>query len=362
MFELIAMTLDTLPYAGRIGLLSALLATALYGFGRLVRHHPSVQLRVLYAKAAAVALLGVPAMVALLGIQMPVYVDQAEAFDTPLPGQVASALLLVWLLGSVVALWRLGKRLREPVAASEDLNTKLGKRLGHWCTRLSMSAPTVRMQTGAEPARLYRRTILLPAAAANWPTGAQDVLLLLQLALVRERVWSWQFYACVVVAIYWPLPLVKALFTDLADDFAAQSAGLARAAYRDPDGWRRDLKKLRQRYETLSAGGDEPSGQVGADSGVLVVRAALPEADNATDSALPSGRTRRDAIRRRNARNFDPYERVYWLIAVASLVVCVGTTLTIQQASPEFEPQFLKVRWQDQMQRRLTDAPDAALY
>ena len=51
----------------------------------------------------------------------------------------------------------------------------------------------------------------------------------------------------------------------------------------------------------------------------------------------------------------NPYEQAYWLIAVASILVCVATTLTIRQAPPEFEPQYLNVKWQDQMMRRMFD-------
>ena len=59
--------------------------------------------------------------------------------------------------------------------------------------------------------------------------------------------------------------------------------------------------------------------------------------------------------RRRRAKVRDPYEQVYWLIAVASIMVGIASTLTLVQAPPEFDPQHLNVKWQDKMMRRLWD-------
>jgi hypothetical protein len=59
------------------------------------------------------------------------------------------------------------------------------------------------------------------------------------------------------------------------------------------------------------------------------------------------------AHRREKVR--DPYEQAYWLIAVASILIGVATTLTQVPAAPEFERGYLNIKWQDQMLPRLRD-------
>ena len=51
----------------------------------------------------------------------------------------------------------------------------------------------------------------------NWPMGIVDVMLLQQLAQVKQNSWRWLLFGRVVQAIYWPAPWVGRLVDDLAE-------------------------------------------------------------------------------------------------------------------------------------------------
>ena len=48
------------------------------------------------------------------------------------------------------------------------------------------------------------------------------------------------------------------------------------------------------------------------------------------------------------------------LIASSVAAAVLLTALTVEQRSPEFEPQFLQIRWQDRLGPRLADPPEFA--
>lgn len=372
-FELTAMALDTLPTIGRGMILAVLLSIALYGVSRGIRNHPSQVMQLYYRKAAILVLVLVPVLVSLFGLEMPVYVEQAQQFHTPIPALVSYGLALVWAAGFLWGLLRLGRSYKSTQQAIAPLSSvsetsDIDKRAQHWQVRLALQpGPEIRVG-GSQGGWQGAGVVVLPNAVRHWPVGQLDTLLLLQLAAYQQRCWLWLLSARLVSALYWPLPWVKSLFGEFDHALVANTASLARAAYRDPEGWRRDLRKLRDRYETL-----EPVPTAGtlalavyppaAEAGEMqpVPPALAPvgiESRNHAEAAVGDPLVAWAATReRREARNFDPYERVYWLVAIASVVVSVGTTLTIKQASPEFEPGFLNIRWHDQMGRRLTDKP-----
>ena len=362
LFTNIAMALDTLPAEGRVLLLALLLTVALYGFNRLLADADAT-LRVLFGKGALMALVLVPAGVYLLGVQVPVPVEQLQRYDTPWPAYVVWALLSVWLLGALVQLVRLALEWRRSaglVAELPEANSKIGSRIGHWTQRLNLpitvevrcEGAEVPWHVGSMPRQPAQ--VVLPAAALNWPVGVVDVMLLEQLAMLKQSAWRWMFAGRVIAALYWPSPWVARMAADLAQVLVQPGLGLARAAYRDPEGFRRDLKQLRQRAQTLQpVGGDGLYGSVLrlANDGRYEDVAPAPVSEDATAASFEGKWA--GTKRRRAAKVRDPYEQAYWLIAVASIVVGVATTLTLKQAAPEFEPRFLNIKWQDQMVRRI---------
>ena len=161
-------------------------------------------------------------------------------------------------------------------------------------------------------------------------------------------------------AIYWPITWVATLLQQLTQHLQWPGLKLAAAAYRDPEGWQRDLRNLFKRTSTLKAVGTPVAGKI--------VRLPNDGEESASGSsgeaAMPEqkGNSFEDKFARtklkKRAKETDPYEQVYWLIAVASIVVGIASTLTVVQAPPEFEPQRLNIKWQDQMARRLRDFYD----
>ncbi len=359
-FTNIAMALDTLPAEGRMLLLALLLTVALYGFNRLLADADPT-LRVLFGKGALTALVLVPAGVYLLGVQVPVPVEQMRRYDTPWPAYVVWALLSVWLLGAVAQLVRLAAEWRRSSRMVADLpaaNPKISDRVGHWTRRLNLpitvavrcDGAEVPWHVGAMPGRPAQ--VVLPAAARNWPVGVVDVMLLEQLAMLKQSAWRWMFAGRVIAALYWPTPWVARMAADLAQVLVLPGLGLAQAAYRDPEGFQRDLKQLRQRAETLQTVDGDVRGvlRLANDGSYALVEPRVVSEDTAAASFEGKWAGTK---RRRAAKVRDPYEQAYWLIAVASIVVGVATTLTLKQAAPEFEPRFLNVKWQDQMVRRI---------
>jgi len=365
----LAMALDTLPVAGRLMLLAALLSGALYGFVRVLPDEAGSGLNVLYRKGALGALLFVPLGVYLFGVQVPVRVDQMVRLDTQAPSYFVYVLGIVWALGAcfhLVKLWRDLGATRRAAAAVEGAPLSMAGRVAHWQQRLNLKSEVRLCCGGAEqgwhvhPFAIGRPvSIVLPAASRNWPSGLLDVQVLVQLAQVNQRGWRWLVYGRVIQALYWPTPWVASLVRQLVRHLDIPAHKLAAAAYRDHDGWTRDARNLTKRGSTLQAIEEPCTG--------AWVRLA-----NTGEVWVPPPRERGEVgpgeatfahkwavtLKRKRAKERDPYEQAYWLIAVACLVVGVATTLTVVEAPPEFEPRYLNIKWQDQMMRRMHDYYD----
>ncbi|CAE7149479.1 GALNS [Symbiodinium necroappetens] len=321
----IAMALDTLPDYGRVMLLAFLLTLVLYGFTRLLPGDMGSTLQVLYRKGALLALLGVPMAVYLINVQVPVPVDEYQSYSTPVPGYLAGVFLLIWLMGVFY-------HLRIAVGVVQQTTTALSEHTG-----------------GAEQA---------------WHVGLVDVLLLSQLAQLKQSTWRWLVFGRLVQALYWPAPWVSELVQQLAQHLVEPAERLAASAYRDNEGWARDVRKLIKRTDTLQ---DIPAletrGLLRTPSRGVHWLPPKPQVDRVRVDGVVFEEKWAGTKRRRKDKIRDPYEQAYWLIAVASIVVGVSTTLTVVQRAPEFEPKYLNVKWQDQMVRRLYDesiAPESA--
>ena len=367
-FELIAKALDTLTSEGRIMLLAYLLTGALCGFARVLPKDPGSSLNVLYRKGALAALLLVPVSAYLLNVQVPVHVDEVVRFSTPIPGYVVWALAGVWGLGVLFFGYRLGRDLQATYAALRSLevaHSKILSRAQHWQQRLNLKGEVRIVAGGAEHGWhvgwllfKWRRpaTVVLPAAALNWPTGVVDALLLTQLAQLQQGSWRWLAFARLIQVLYWPAPWVGGLVRGLAEHSELPGLRFAAAAYRDPEGWQRDVRNLSKRAATL---GSVPLPTAGGllrlpNSGQAWVP-PRPQVQTVMVDDVPFEKKWAGSKRRKKDKERDPYEQAYWLIAVASLVVGVATTLTLKQRPPEFEPGFLHIKWQDRMVRRLFD-------
>lgn len=353
LFELTAMSLDTLPSGGRIILLATLLSLALVGFTRVLSTKYGESMHILYRKAALLALIVVPFLVWLIDLRMTVYVEHARAFATDVPRYVTIAFLGVWVAGVIVQVYRLGKRVGATVAGvpENDATEKLRRRLEHWQSRLNFR-PQIRLKVaGGDYPWHSNEAIVLPAAALNWPLGVVDVMILLQLAQLKQRCWYWMLTGEFIACVFWFAPWVGRMKEQLRALLPHPAISLARAAYRDPDGWRRDFRALTQRIDTYTRiGGEEDP--------LLRMELGLDTDDPKSVSPPPPVEESHDARwrvtkQKRWQKHFDPYERVYWLVAGASLVVAVFSTLTIERAPPEFEPRFLEIKWQERMEPRL---------
>ncbi len=366
LFQYVAMALDTLPVGGRIALLAFLLALTLCAFSNRLQTELGSRLNVMYRKGALVSMLVVPLAVFVLGVQMPVYVDEFARFQTVVPYYLTVGFSVVWMVGAFVRLRRVWMAVTATHRALEqdglsDPSEKLRARVAHWCRRLNQSDAIAVHVGGGERAwhaSASSAHVVLPAAAVNWPMGVVDVLLLQQLAQIRQRAWSWSLFGALVAAVYWPIPWVKRMADQLSEHMAAGGASLARSAYRDREGWRRDVRSLAQRSDTLGAH-DTP----GVDGLFRLPSVEWIEPEQARQRRGEVDDSFEDkwalTKHRRSERHRDPYEQAYWLIAVACLLVGVATTLTVVKTPPEFEPQFLEVKWQDQMGRRIRETDSA---
>ena len=353
-FETIAMALDTLPGVGRFVLFAFLLSCAFFGVAQVLRRHPSQAMQLYYRKACIFALVAVPSAVWLFGLQMPVFVVEARTFQTVVPMWISYGLFGSWLIGVTVVLgrmvWRYRRALYANLCVSHAADEKMQRRVKHWSQRLNLKPqPELLLAGSAQPWQVSGK-IVLPQAALHWPVGHLDVCLLTQLALRKQKSWIWLVLGHAACAVYWPLPWVASLLAPYKRLLVVGSLSLAESAYGDSEGWLRDYVKLQGRYATLNEA--DPT----LEPFILVTDLELP-AKPIPQAARRAGSWEATKARRAE-RHFDPYERVYWLIAVASVVIAVGTTLTVEQASPEFKPGFLDVKWQDQMGRRVRD--DAA--
>gem|GEM_PF-2418242 len=377
LFVNVAMGLDTLPRSGRVILLALLLATALYGLSKKLPQDPNSNVHVLYGKGALAVLVAVPIAVYLLGLKLPVLVPLSEfrTFNTPLPSYLAFGVLGIWLCGALWHCLRLAQRSLRQVSASEsgeEVPQKLQKRVDHWCTRLAIHVDIKVVSGGSELAwhtHGTRCAVHIPSAAVNWPIGLFDVLVLQQLAQIKQGAWRWLLFGRVVQALYWPLPWVRRLVDEFAGSLIPASTSLAQSAYRDSEGWQRDVRNFNKRADTMVKIAREKNG-LRLESATLFV--STPRVSGRTIPSVGAGPI--DSVQdiptasvgtferkwagtkaRRHARHSDPYEQAYWFIAAACIAVAVATTLTLVPASPEFEPRFLDVKWQEQMSRRLFD-------
>ncbi len=365
LFTQLAMALDTLPGFGRLFLLALLLTGALCGFARLMPGDEPVALSLLYRKGALLALIVVPAVVYLFDVKVPVPVVQVTRFAAIWPEYLAYGVLVVWLGGFLFSLAIMLGDLRRTLSMHESAVAVPGKllsRMSHWQNRLGLTGSVRVICAGSEmPWHLgpsgNSSVIVLPAAAANWPVGPTDVLLLWQLAQICQRCWVWVVVGRLVSAAYWFAPWVGRLSDDLVAELPLPAWNLAQAAYRDPDGWHRDSRNASDRCETLQ--------ELSLSNAMRLLRVLTPNKLPDNPSRRPGELSQTAQVsfddrwqitkRKHRAKLRNPYEQAYWLIAVASIVACVATTLTIRQAPPEFEPQYLNVKWQDQMMRRMFD-------
>ena len=364
-----AMALDTLPEAGRLLLLAALLATALCGFAQLGSVRSDVNTSILLRKGALFAVLFVPTVVYVSQMRMPVYVDEMVGFSQGWPGIVTYLLLTIWLGGVGYALYQLIRQYQMAKIAipQEEVPQKIAKRLQHWCKRLDLEHQVgVQCAGGSMPSHIrvsltsVRYTVVMPAAARNWPTGVVDVCLLSQLAQIKRKDWMWALGGHIVAALFWLLPWVKRMALDFEQALVYPSLGLASAAYRDPLGWQRDFKQALQRLDGLQPNRADFL-QLQSITEPVPDSTALPlSIEDEPSDALTYAQRRRISKERVRQKNHDPHEKAYWLIASACVVVALATTLTIVQAPPEFEPKFLHVKWQDQVARRYSDDTDSA--
>ncbi len=375
----LAMALDTLPAEGRVMLLAVLLSLALHGFTRAADNGRDVSLsyRLMYRKGALMALLLVPLLVYLTNLQMPVHVEQFVAFNTPVPAYVCAAVLLLWLAGAVVQLLRLGRVVRHTsleAARGRAASAPLQARLTHWSKRLHLqSAVEVVCEGSSRPWHTfcgYRRVrIVIPAAALNWPVGVTDVMLLQQLAQIKQGAWGWLLFARVIRALYWPLPWVAVLARQLAQMLVLPADKLAAAAYRDAEGWQRDLRNHDKRLSGLAAAvAGRGRGERLLLADITQARQLQPPEPSAAEQARATVSVGEQTFERRwsgtkarlRRKYRDPHEQAYWLIAAACVAVGIATTLTVVQAPPEFDPRFLEVKWRDSMVRRIKDFDDDA--
>ncbi len=351
LLEITAMFLDTLPQGGRIMLLAVILSLAFAGFARVLSVRYGESMHILYRKAVLIALLVVPALVWLLDIRIAVQVEEVQRFATRIPWYATIVFLFVWTTGVVVAVFNLGKRVgRTGAAIPVDEGTDhLKSRMAHWRSRLNLKAdPELRIAGGNLPWHTDE-CVVLPAAVLNWPVGVVDVMLLLQLAQLRNRCWYWLIAGEFVGCVFWFAPWIRELNFQLGGLLPYPAVRLAEAAYRDAEGWRRDFRQLQQRAQMLSPVGARVDGLLRLELGFDVTEPKQNPAMTGETHEVRWTQTRA----KRWQKHFDPYERVYWLVASASLFVAVFMTLTIERAPPEFEPRFLEIKWQDRVGPRL---------
>ena len=354
LFEVTAMSLDTLPQGGRVLLLAFLLSLALVGFSRVISAAYGEKMHILYRKAALLAFIVVPFLVWLGDIRIAVYVDSYRRYATPIPHYVTIAVLSAWLIGVIYCGYRLSQRVgataaQVPTIGRQKTNEKLFKRMRHWCGRLNINREMDLVVDGDKHPWHTNEVIVLPAAALNWPTGIVDAMLLIQLAQSKNRAWYWVLIGEFIACVFWFAPWVRQMSVQLRTLLPHPAIGLAQAAYRDPEGWWRDYRQLQQRLETLVPVGNDADAYLRLAVGVDAPAQVMLEAIQPTTYEEKW----RETKERRWRKHFDPYERVYWLVASASLVVAIFTTMTVERTPPEFQPRFLEIKWQDGMAPRI---------
>jgi hypothetical protein len=358
----LAQLLDMMPAEGRLMLLALLLSVAFTVFARLLPISGSHALDIVYRKAVLIGLLAVPFAVYVFNVRLPVAVAEVTNVATDLPAKITWLLLAVWLGGVLFHISLLSKSLRVTRAAvggGDDSAGSMRTRLQHWQNRLNYGREVRLLCVGSERPWHYggqqspiQPTVVLPAFALHWPNGVVDVMLLTQLAALKQRGWDWMMFGRLVQTLYWPAPWVRTLVDDLAGYLVGPALRLAAAAYRDPEGWRRDLRQYEQRVTTLDTSVSDTHLQRLPFTGVV-------EQDNQEVThalSRPSfAQLDKRARERRKARLSDPHEQAYWLIAAASIVVATATTLTRVPTPPEQEYVPLLQQWETTMFRTIAE-------
>jgi hypothetical protein len=181
-------------------------------------------------------------------------------------------------------------------------------------------------------------------------------MLLTQMAALKQRAWFWLIFGRVIQALYWPAPWVASLVADLGRMMIDPAMRLAQAAYRDPEGWRRDIRNFEQRVAAL-----------GPDCRHLdllrlpfIDGQAVQQALSASAAPrLESFAARRAWVRQQRQEHArDPHEQAYWLIAAASILVATATTLTQVLAPPDEDYVPLLQQWETTMLRTVGEYDD----
>ena len=379
----VAVALDALPLTGRVMLLALMLSLAFFGLQRVLRGNAQGRLPILFCKGALLSLLGAPIVIVSLGIQVPVPVSEVVVVSTPWPGYLVWGLASIWLAGAVYWTVQSIRSIRQTRGLAmtyrrhrSTLPDGLPQRLSHWQHRLNLTDRIELSVAGAEQgwhvgsiSPGQSRLVCLPAAAEHWPTGLQDVLLLQQLALLQQGGWRWLVYGRWLRGLYWPLPWVASLVDFLALQLYRPAQELAASAYRDPEGWAQHQRALRKRAGALSPvyfSATRGLIRVPGESSEWSDESAAPVVAVVTGPGLRSrvsgcASQPQSAKLAKRRRERDPLEQVYWMIALVSILTGAATTLTQVPMAPEFEPQFLQIKWQEQMLPRLRGRASASM-
>lgn len=326
-------SLDSLPNTGRLFLSGALLA-GLLGFfnGRIAP--ANIALGVSYRKTALLALLIIPVVIHLLvGVRLVLVVEELPPMGQA-PGYVWWLVFALWLVGAgyhgVLNARRLKARsvivAEAEIAGLEEVDEKLLARFAHWRRRLNI-ASEVRLALGNVEGPLCAGfadpLLVLPKAVPHWPVTVQDLLLTRELCRLKRNLRIWGVVGEIVAALYWPFPWVRAIAQGLERSLEQTGNRLAMSCFNDRLGYGRASKQLEQRLEAEAE------------------RSAMPEWESA-DVALGA----RQRYRERSRRKDPQYDRVFWALIQATVVVFIVTGTTLRQLE-EFDPEEVDLaeRW-----------------
>ena len=326
-------SLDSLPNAGRL-FLSAVLLALLLGFINRRIAPANIALGVSFRKSALLALLLIPALIHfVIGARLVLVVEELPAVGSA-PGYLWWLLLGIWIAGVGYQL-KLGERSlkqrllvvsERDIAGIEDVDPKLDARFAHWRRRLNMPAE-VRLALGNVQVPLCAGfvdpVIVLPKAAAHWPVTVQDLLLTRELCRLKLPLRIWAAVGECVAALYWPVAWVKAIGRGLSESLEQTGNRLAMSCFNDRLGYERASKQLEQRLEAETE------------------RSPMPEWES-VDVSLGA----RVRYRERSRRKDPQYDRVFWSLVQATVVVFVLTGTTLRQLE-EFDPEEVDLaeRW-----------------
>lgn len=169
--------------------------------------------------AAMIAVLALP----LLSLALPSWA--LTSFSGEAAGVVSRAVTyrtwpagasLIWAAGAAVVVVRLVGALAWIPRAARKATPLTGDRwttiLADLAARLDLRRP-IRLLAASEPVSpmawgLWRPTILLPAAAGEWPEELRRSILLHELAHLKRHDWAFQILARLACAMHWFNPLV----------------------------------------------------------------------------------------------------------------------------------------------------------